>query len=353
MDGGQREILERLLERLDNPAAVLDSSLSCIFSNCPDMLPAGTSLERFIQDKIHFPLAKLVRTMLVMDGMTYCARICPLDEEFALCELFDSGTVISMAEYTDIRERITPLFSAVEHNTARLWKTLFAMRDCIANNEDVSGFEVKFYDRISDLSSLAKNVFEYSMMLTHCSPAMIDAVSLTDGIVNRCNTILAKCGRCIRFVCECDRLFITADKRHAITALANSLQNALLFSPRDCVPVLSLVRLAEDGESFVYLQLVNDSVLFVNKGFGENDIDFKYQRVGFGIPIIKRFVEETGGSFFLDAAGKTVKLGIKLPEADASAVKGLRVEEYGYMYYDTGIPDIIDVKMNEVVSFFT
>lgn len=353
MDGGQREIFKCLLERLDNPAAVLDSSLNCIFSNCPDMLPAHFSLEKFIQDEILFPLTGVVRTMLVMDGITYCARMCSLDDELAVCELFNSSAVICLAENTDIRELITPLFNAVEHNTSRLWKTLFAMRDCIANNEDVSGFEMKFYDRISELSSVVKNVFEYSLMFAHCSPTIIDAVSLTNGIVNRCNTILAKCGRCIRFVCECDRLFITADMRHTITALANSLQNALLFSPRDCVPVLSLVRITEDEESFVYLQLVNDSVLFVDKGFGNNDIDFKYQRVGFGIPIIKRFAEETGGSFFLDASRRTVKLGIKLPEADASAVRGLRVEECGYTYYDTGIPDIVDVKMHEVVNFFT
>ena len=289
--------------------------------------------------------------MFVMDGVTYGARIYPLDDELALCELFDSDAVLRIAENTDFRERITPLFNAVEHNTSRLWKTLFAMIDGLANNEDVSDFAVKFYDCISDLSSVVKNVSEYSLMFTHISPAIIDVVSLTDGIVNRCNTILAKCGRCIRYVCECDRLYITADMRHAVTALANSLQNALLYSPRDCVPVLSLVRLTENGESFVYLQLVNDSALFIDKG--ENDIDFGYQRVGFGIPIIKRFAEETGGSFFLDTSGKTVKLGIKLPEADASAVKGLRVEDYGYTYYDTGIPDIVDVKMREVVNLFT
>lgn len=353
MDSGQREFFKYLLDRLDNPAAVLDGSFNCLYSNRPDMLPNDIPLEIFIQDEIRLPLNKTVRTMLVMDGVTYCARLCPLDGELTMCELFDSGAIISMAENTDIRERITPLFNAVEHNTSKLWKTLFAMRDCIANGEDVSGFEFRFYDRISELSSVVKNIFEYPLMFTQSSPSVIDAVSLTNGIVNRCNTILAECGRCIRFVCECERLFIAADMRHAITALANSLQNALLFSPRDCVPVLSLVRLTENGESFVYLQLVNDSVLFIDKGLGEKDIDFGYQRVGFGIPIIKRFAEKTGGSFSLDVSGKTVKLGIKLPEADASAVRSLRVEECGYTYYDTGIPDIVDVKLREVVSFFT
>ncbi|MBD5130485.1 MAG: hypothetical protein HDT43_11300 [Ruminococcaceae bacterium] len=344
MDGGQIEFFKQILDSLDNPAAVLDGSFHCVYSNRSDFSP----FENVVRGEIQ----QTVLTVVVSGGVTYCARICPLDG-FFLCELFDSDAVISIAENTDIRGRLTPLFNAVEHNTSKLWKTLFAMRDCIANNEDISGFEARFYDRISELSSVIKNGVEYSLMHTNFSPMLIDAVSLTDGIVNRCNTILARCGRCIRFVCECDRLLITADMRHTITAHANSLQNALLFSPRDCVPVLSLVRLTENGERFVYLQLVNDSVLFVDKGFGEKDIDFGYQRVGFGIPIIKRFAEETGGSFFLDASGKTVKLGIKLPEADASEVKGLRVEECGYTHYDTGIPDIIDVKMHEVVSLFT
>lgn len=353
MDSGQRETVKALIDCLDNPAAVLDGSLKCVYSNRP-MLPVDTSFERFIQDDIEFPLTKTVQALFIMNGMTYCARISPLDGEMALCELFDADALLNMAENTELCEKIIPLFNAIEHNTARMWKTVFALRDRIENGDDVSGFVTKLYDRVSELSSVVKNAFEYSLMLTRSSPAIIDAVSLTDGIVSRCNTVLAECGRCIEFFCESDRLYVRADMRHAIAALANSLQNALLYSPRDCVPVLSLSRIAEGEKSFIYIQLVNDSVLFVDNGFGEEpDVDFRFQRVGFGIPIIKRFAEETGGSFYLDNSGKSVKLGIMIPEADKSAVEGLCVGEGGYTHYDTGIPDIVDVKMREVVNFFT
>lgn len=353
MESGQREILKLALKHLDNPSAILDSSFKCVFSNCPDILPDGFSLNDLIQDEIDFSLSDTVLTMLVMDGATYCARICILDEEFFVCELFDSRAVMNIAENTDIRDRIIPLFNSVEHSTSMLWKTFFAMKDCIENKEDVSEFEVKFYDRISELSSIVKNIFEYSMMLINYSPTIINAVSLTNGIVDRCNTILAKCGRCIQFVCESDKLFICADTRHAITALVNSIQNALLFSPRDCVPVLSLMRITENDQNYVYFQLVNENIFFIDKGFGEDSIDFKYRRSGFGIPIIKRFAEEAGGSFYMNNSGNTVKIGIKFPEAYLSSETGLRVEEYNYTYYDTGIPDIIDVKMHEVVGLFS
>lgn len=353
MESGQREILKLALKHLDNPAGILDKSLKFVYSNCPDILSDGLSIEELIPDKLQFPANGTVRTMLIMDGVTYCARICPLDKEYAVCELFNSKSIINIAENTDIRNRIIPICNSVEHSTSMLWKTYFAMRDCIDNKEDISEYEVMFYDRISELSSVIKNIFEYSMMFVNYSPTIINAVSLTNGIVDRCNTILAKCGRCIQFICESDRLFICADTRHAVTALANSIQNALLFSPRDCVPVLSLMRLTENNENYVYFQLVNENIFFVDKGFGADSIDFKYQRSGFGIPIIKRFVEEAGGSFYMDSSSNTVKLGLKFHEAYLSSETDMRVEENTYTYYDTGIPDIIDVKMNEVVNLFS
>ncbi|MCM1167084.1 MAG: hypothetical protein NC299_06550 [Lachnospiraceae bacterium] len=346
MDSERKKALNAVLKRLNNPAVILDGALDCLLSNRPVLVPVGTS----IADKVDllFPLLEETRTMLILDGTAYCARICPIDGDLFFCELFSAGALVNMAEKTDVYGHIVPIFNALEHNTAKLWRTLFAMRDRIENGEDVSGFEVKFYDRISELSSVIKNVFEYSLMFTQCSPTIIDADTLTMGIVNKCNTLLAECGRCVQLVHDNEQLFIKADLRHTINALVNSLQNALLYSPRDCVPVLSLVRLTEEGKNFVYLQLVNDSALFV--GDKEEGFDFGHQRPGFGIPIIRRFAEESGGSFKLDVSEKTVKLGIKLPE---EVVEELRVEEGGYSFYDTGIPDIIDVKMREVVNIFT
>lgn len=346
MDSDRRKALKTILRRFDNPAAILDKDLKCVFCNRPTVLAEGSDLAEY--GDIEPPKERTVRTMIMLGGKTYCARITPFEEELFLCELFDADALLDMAEKTDLYQKAVPFFNVVEYNTAKLWQTLFAMRDSMRNGGDVTGFDGRFYDRISELSSVVKNGYEYSLMLTRRDTSVINAVALAEGLVNRCNTILAECGRCVKLVTDNEKLLVAADSRHAVAALTNSIQNALLYSPRDCVPVMTVGRCTENGKSCVFIQIVNDSSLFIE----ENDeTEFRFRRAGSGIPIIKRFAEGSDGRFFLDSNGQTVKLGIVLPEVkqDAETI----VEEGGYSYYDTGIPDIVEVKMREVVGLFT
>lgn len=195
---------------------------------------------------------------------------------------------------------------------------------------------------------MVKNGYEYSLMLTHGDPTVINAVALANGLVNRCNAILAKCARRVWFVAKAQRLLVAADSRHAVTALTNLIQNALLYSPRECVPVMTIDSCIENGRSCVLVQITNDSCLFI----GEDELpEIKFHRAGTGIPIIKRFAENADGRFFFNVSGHTVTVGIVLPEIKQT--DDLNIEEGGYSYYDTGIPDIVEVKMREVIGFFT
>lgn len=352
MDREHKDKIKALIKSNPNPVALLDESLVCVYSNNQRLLPKETSFRSCIQTDIDFPVTTLIQTIFLRNGMSFCARISPY-EDVLVCELFDANTLLKMAEDTDYYSKIMPIFNALEHNTARLWNTLFAVRDCINNSEDITWLDSRLYDQISELSSVIKNVSEYSMTFTHNKPVLIDIITLTEGVVKRCNTILAECGRCIDFVYDIKKMYIRADARHVINALINSLQNALLYSPRDSVPGIALSKCIEDGKEYIFIKVTNDNIFFVDKNFGENlELDFDFQRIGYGIPIIKRLAEETGGKFFLDDSTGVVKLGILIP-ADVYENGKLRVEEGGYSYYDTGIPDIIDVKMREVLNFFT
>lgn len=345
MDIDRKKALKAILKRLDEPAAILDKDLKCVFCNRPTLFPEGSDLAEY--SDIEPPKDRTVRTMLTLGGKSYCARLTPFEDELLLCELFDADALLDMAEKTDLYQKLIPFFNAVEYNTAKLWQTLFAMRDRLENGGDVTGFVGRFYDRISELSSVVKNGYEYSLMLTRRDSSVINAVALAEGLVSRCNTILAECGRCVKLVTDNEKLLVEADSRHAIAALTNSIQNALLYSPRDCVPVMTVSRCTEDGRSCVFIQIVNNSSLFIE----ENDeTEFRFRRAGSGIPIIKRFAEGADGRFFLDSNGQTVKLGIVLPEVKPNG--DLTVEEGGYTYYDTGIPDIVEVKMREVAVLF-
>ncbi|MDE7362900.1 MAG: hypothetical protein K2N38_13310 [Oscillospiraceae bacterium] len=348
MDSDRRKSLKAILKRLENPAAILDKELKCVCSNRPAIFQEGSDLAEYFQGDIRPPVERTVQTMFTVSGKSYCARLFSLGEDMLLCELFGADALMDMAEKTDLYQKTLPFFNAVEYSTAKLWQTLFAMKDCIKNGGDIKGFDGRFYYLVSELSSVVKNGYEYSLMLTRRDLSIINIVSLAEGLVNRCNTILAECGRCVKFISDTEKLLVAADSRHAVTALTNSIQNALLYSPRDCVPVMTISRCTENGRSCVFIQLVNDSSLFIE----ENDeTEFRFRRAGSGIPIIKRFAEEADGRFFLDSNGQIVKLGIVIPEAKPDV--NMTVEEGGYSYYDTGIPDIVEVKMREVIRLFT
>ena len=133
----------------------------------------------------------------------------------------------------------------------------------------------------------------------------------------------------------------------------NALQNALLYSPRDTEPILSVYRRTEHGRAFVEIQVINENIMFTNKDFKDKvDINFSFQRMGFGIPIIKRFVQESGGRFDMRDANGRVILTMSLPGVPESHDDYVQFSEPGMEFYNADTPDLIDIMLMEVVKFF-
>lgn len=344
-----------------NTVVLLDRVMKCVWSNNEKVLRSGVSLVSLVRDPLVYPLKGFTQVRVLINGEFACARLTPVRNEHGdpclyICEIVDSVAALELAVQTDAAAKILPLYNSVEYNMAEVWRCSSELQQECLDSKDFTRLEklCAIQRSLSNIGSVAKNAFEYvDMLFSKRESARIDAGALLTKLVERCNAGLAKCGRRVEVICDPEELEITADGRHAVTALVNAVQNALLYSPRDCVPVATVYRAAEGNREFVVFSVTNDNVMFTDKDFSENlSVNFSYQRMGFGIPIIKRFAEESGGQFLMtDNSGK-VTVKVTLPAAAKDSGSGVRLGKPIFPSYDTGIPDILDIKMREVAEFF-
>ena len=358
MDTARKEELKKYCKGFSNPVAVMDNKFRCAYSNKPKLIPQESSMMSIFQKAIVLPLDKVHVTMAEIKGCFYGTRIVPLDDELYLCEFFDQDTLLSLTENTDIYHKILPIINGVEYNTAALWRGYNVLRSKLEAEQYEGSLHcaLEFEKYLTGMNSVIKNMSEYANMLfyTPKTNAVVDLASVMTGVVERCNTILSVSGRYIDLVCEPERIYINAEARHTICAVINALQNALMYSPRDCIPYVTLYKPA-DNNGCVVLQILNDDLMYIdNDSDEEPGKNFSHQRLGYGIPIIKRFAELAGGSFELKESEGKVRATITLPLVrEPAAERGVGVlKSSQYVYYKTEIPDIVELKMLEINELF-
>lgn len=356
MDSVRIEKIREHLDGFSDPVALLDKTLKCVYCNFKKLLPAGRSLLVYIQESFEVPVVKITDVMVILDGTVYNARLIPVEDEMLICLFFDADTLISLAERTDMYQKIKPVIGAIEYNTSKLWKLLHFLRSNHENltSENILKLSSEFERNLFGLSTINKNLFEYiNMLFSEKSNQKINIVSFTEAVVNRCNALLVKCGRCIDFIYDPVEMLIYANQRYALCALVNSIQNSLLFSPRDTVPILSLGRTEENGIEYVVLRVTNDSIFYRDKSFGDKiETSFDHLRVGYGIPIIEKFAAESGGRVIKRERDGAYTLIVMIPAAKPDSDSVLHFDNSEFFFYSTGIPDIIEIKMMEVIDFF-
>lgn len=362
MERSRREELKRYFGEMNEPVAIVDKNLKCVYSNRPKLLPENSSIEGVFCGNASGLLSVPGAKPAVIGGCSYSTRVTPIDDELYICDFFDLSAIIQLAENTDIYGRLLPIVDVIEFNTATLWRDLSALRSGFS--EDGRGkpealkIAADMEKRLVALSSCAKNITEYVNLLkfTPKSDHPINLVPLARGIVDRCNMLLSKIERCVEFIVEDEELYIYARNRHVVSALVNAIQNALVYSTRDCVPVLTLSRRdnSESGEAVI--TLVNNSALYIDQECGEEPgVNLVGQRVGYGIPIIKRFAELSGGTFALREANGFFTATIELPLVDEDTLRSMppQFSSDGYIFFETDIPDIVELQMLEVVGRFS
>lgn len=260
-----------------------------------------------------------------------------------------------MADKTGVYEKMLPFINNFEHNIAVMWNSISGLSrkfEIEKRFEDIKQL-ADIRRRTMYLNASAKNLFEFAnMFYPKSTMKKIDVYALVEGIINRCNLILEGCCRRIEFIADKNDYFIGANQRHCITALINALQNALLYSRVDSCPIVTLSKSVFTDVPYAVLQVTNKCDVRTDENGNSPDLNFSCQRIGCGIPIIKRFTEESSGEFSMEEKNGIMTVTLKLPIIADEKIGEIVLEESEYTYYNTGIPDIVELKMFEVLSFF-
>lgn len=356
MEFEQRLFIEKVCNAFNTPAAILDGNLTCLYCNREGFFEKGRQLASCMLTEIKRPITKESKAMVSMNGIKYSVRVFPFLDEFYFCEFFDVQEVYSIAEFTDFYDHIMPYSQSMNKNIADLWMGSNVLEKALRERKE---FELsdKLYELKRSLNALNSDNYNISgiveLMFKKQDPTPIQIHFLIKDIIIRCNTLLKKCGRAIEYESDAEEYYILSDKRYAMTALINALQNALLYSPGNTIPLVLLSSVLEKDTRYVVMKVVNDSIYFVDEKNRDNfERNFNFQRVGLGIPIIKRFAKKCDGTFSMEEMNGKVIIELKIPQYIPEEPTELILESPGRNHYKTGVPDLIDVKMNDVINFF-
>ncbi len=336
-----------ICECLDFPTAVFDSESKCVYSK-NGLIELNSEARSFFKDDYRFEDLDAYTTIFVIKGVQYCSKIIKTDGYY-VCGLFNSHQLGSMARYTDFAERMMSSVDIIQANSSRLWGIAANLK-----NQNITKLSLDMEVCLSKISRVFQSILEYlNMVMREPEPVKIDCYQFLASIINRTNTLLVNCGRYIDFINECDSCYIGADRRHTIVALVSAIQNSLMYSTKDCVPLITLNTVNENKKNYVVIKIVNDMSYFAENHKTLYEDDFSMNKFGCGVPILKRYAEETEGEFTLENVdGKVITL-LKIPELKTYENNTLFFECDEYTYFETGIPDFLQLKIGEVIELFS
>ena len=347
-----RKFAEKYCRSALHPMMIVDNLLSVVYSSHPKLVPVDTLLSMFVKDFVETPLKREKDVILIFKEVTYCARFTPIDKNYSFCELLDYSSILTLASFTDLYSVMSQRFWLLEECTANIEKYVQMLSDNLSGKARIKNMHILDLQAESKkLDFLLTGIIDYTFMSFSVKnfDEVIDTYALIDFIIKESNSYLEGTGKYIEFVSELDGYFIYTDQRYAIISVLNALQNALLYSPRDDVPVVSLTRSVKDDKKYVVVQVVNDLDEYTMKTSDEEP-DFVHRRCGLGIPLIKKFVQRAGGEFYFKNDGKKAYVGIMIPEFILRETETFTMECSGFSLYDYGGKNIIKLMMEDVVS---
>lgn len=335
------------------PTLIVDDLMRCVYSSHPKKVPVGTLLSLFLKEPPGSPLKKEKDMLLFLNNVSYCARFIPIDKNYSFCHLLDCSAIISLAAYTD-------MYSLIEERLSLLWECSDKIRNIVKTLDEV--FPPKTRLRHTQMMAINAEAGKLDLLLESLSnytymafsqngnniDEVIDTHALIELLVRSSNEVLAESGKCLDFITDVDAFFICTNQRYAIIAILNAIQNALLYSPVDDIPVVSLTKAVKNNKSYVVVQIVNSIDNYVET---DSDPDFACRRCGLGIPVIKKFVQRAGGEFYFKTVGSKASVGIMIPEHISKNDENIiRFEGDGIALYDHGGRDIVETMMQDVIS---
>lgn len=346
-DNAKLKKIISVCECLDFPTAVFNSKSECIYSK-NGLIELHSEARSVFKDDYKFEDLDSYTTIFVIKGIQYCAKILRIDGYY-VCGLFNSHQLGAMARYTDFAERMISSIDVIQSNSSRLWGIMTNLR-----NQDITKPAADMEVCLLKINRVFQSILEYlNMIMRKPQPVMIDCLQFLSAIVKRTNSLLVNCGRCIDFIGGYEPCYIGADRRHTIVALVSAIQNSLMYSTKDCVPLITLSTVSENKKNYVVMKIVNDNSYYTEKHKDLYEDDFSSNKFPCGVPILKRFAEETEGEFTLnEVEGKVITL-LKIPALKTYENNSLFFECDEYTYFETGIPDFLGLKIGEVVELFS
>lgn len=334
--------------------ALLDHNFSCLWATETAPINAGDSMEELLIGSFPAKIEKPTTLPCFINREHICAMVSPVQDLY-MCEFFNADHAVSIYEMTDCFTDNFALFTAMEYCLGQLWCSEEKFRKLLPNDRyDALDLLNRYHDALFKITSLESNLFEYTNMLNSpVIPIVFDISRLCSDIVTRCNMILAKCDRRIQLLTEAGLyVFVSADSRHATFALANALQNAMLYSPYNTEPTLVVYKETIENRDYAVIKICNDNMIFRKEDFSDEYPNFTHQRTGMGKRIIRRFAEQSRGSFDIISDKDSFTAILRLPAIDEDLLEFNRLEDVKTYYYKSGVPDLIDMKMQEVVDIF-
>ena len=350
LDPTVNKFAKKLCRSSTFPMLIVDDLLRCVYSSQPKKVPVGTLLSLFIKEPLGFPLKKERDVLLFLNDIPYCARFIPIDNNYSFCHLLDCSAIIKLASCTN-------MYAMVEQRFSLLWECSDKIRDIIKKLEEALPPKTRLtHTQMMEINAEAGKLdllleslsnYAYMAFSQNGSDEIIDTHALIELLVRSTNKILAESGKYLDFITDVDAFFIFTNQRYAVIAILNAIQNALLYSPVEDTPVVSLTKTVKNDKSYVVVQVVNniDSYTDIN-----DDPDFACRRCGLGIPVIKKFVQRAGGEFYFKASGSIAKVGIMIPEYSPKEKDILVFDADGISFYDHGGRNIVETMMQDVIS---
>ena len=341
-----RKIIE-ICESFDFPTAIFNSQSKCVYSK-NDLIKQDSDVKSVFKDDYFFEDLDFYTTIFIIKGVQYCAKVCRTDGYY-VCGLFNSHTLGSMARYTDFAERLISSIDVIQANSSRLWEIMKNLR-----NQNMTKAAADMEVSLLKINRVFQSILEYlNMLMREPQPVMIDCFQLLSTVVKRTNKLLIDCGRYIDFNDQQKHYYIGADRRHSIVALVSAIQNSLMYSTRDCVPKINLTTITENKRNYVVFKIINDISYFAENHETLYEDDFSMNKFACGVPILKRYAEETGGEFILEKVDGMAITLLKIPEEKKHGENALFFECDEFTYFETGIPDFLELKIGEVVELFS
>lgn len=354
MDLSSRQGIIDYCKKFINPVIVTDRDFKVVYCNRSSFVKVSSCLSEFPHTDFHVDPEKQTLAMLMIKDVQHCARIMLLNDELVMFELFNIESIRQLSGYTDILDKVMPLVEGINSYTMQGINLVFSMyQDPIVKeypemHDALSGI----YRCGNNLRSISDNLRIYTKMLyEQRSLEVIDVFVLLDNMVKRCNKVLSGCGRRIDFLGESNGMYVLADQRHVICTMINALQNAVLYSPVETVPTVTLFRTELEMRPVICVRVINEDVYFSDGNF-EDELNFSSQRIGLGIPIIKRFAEIYGGKFLIEKNDQKVVLQIMIPACNSGNPSGTSEDEKIYSVLHSGAPDTVDEKLQEIMDFY-